>query len=92
RVKGLAHITGGGLSENIPRALPARFLPRLDDNTLELPPLFSWLKEEGALSDGEMRRTFNAGVGMVLVAGEANVDGIINDIPGARVIGELASA
>ncbi len=92
KVKGLAHITGGGLSENIPRALPARLLPRLDDKALDLPPLFAWLKEAGALSDGEMRRTFNAGIGMVLVVGASEAQGILDALPQSSVIGELTNA
>ena len=89
-VKGLAHITGGGLTENVPRALPGHLAPRYDDAALALPPLFAWLQAAGGLSDAEMRRTFNAGVGMVMVVAPDRV-GEALAVPGARAIGELAA-
>lgn len=67
-VKALAHITGGGLSENIPRVLPDGFAAEINLTTFELPPVFRWLKTEARLDDAEMLRTFNCGVGMVIVA------------------------
>jgi phosphoribosylformylglycinamidine cyclo-ligase len=66
-VKALAHITGGGLSENIPRVIPADFSAILDANAWNLPPLFRWLAELGELEPADMSRTFNCGIGMVLV-------------------------
>ncbi|KAH0624854.1 hypothetical protein JD844_032717 [Phrynosoma platyrhinos] len=66
-VKAFAHITGGGLLENIPRVLPASFGVILDALNWKIPKIFSWLQEEGNLSEEEMARTFNCGIGAVLV-------------------------
>ena len=70
-VKGLAHITGGGLLENVPRIMPARLAARIERAAWNLPPLFQWLKEEGNITDGELYRVFNCGIGMVAVVGAA---------------------
>jgi len=69
-VKGLAHITGGGLTGNIPRILPASTCAVLDKEALALPPLFQWLQREGNVADAEMHRVFNCGVGMIVVLAE----------------------
>ncbi|MBI2318542.1 MAG: phosphoribosylformylglycinamidine cyclo-ligase [Betaproteobacteria bacterium] len=66
-VKGLAHITGGGLIENIPRVLPEGLKAVLDRSRWPLPALFQWLQREGAIVDAEMHRVFNCGIGMVVV-------------------------
>ncbi|KAI0399925.1 phosphoribosylamine--glycine ligase [Xylaria palmicola] len=73
RLKGLAHITGGGLTENVPRTLPAHLAAEIDARTWALPPVFRWLKTAGNVAAAEMARTFNTGVGMVAVvdAGDA---------------------
>jgi len=67
-VKALAHITGGGLTENIPRVLPAGTVARIDLGAWTVPPVFAWLARTGAVAQEEMARTFNCGIGMVLVA------------------------
>ncbi|XP_055539678.1 trifunctional purine biosynthetic protein adenosine-3 [Wyeomyia smithii] len=66
-VKALAHITGGGLLENIPRVLPSGLAVRIDANSINILPVFGWLAANGNVSDLEMLRTFNCGIGMVLV-------------------------
>ncbi len=71
-VKGLAHITGGGLLENIPRILPQGLCAVLDKAAWALPPVFRWLMEAGAVAEREMYRTFNCGIGMVVVVGAAD--------------------
>jgi phosphoribosylformylglycinamidine cyclo-ligase len=72
KVKGLAHITGGGLLENVPRILPETAVAELDRNAWPRPPLFSWLQEAGAVADQEMFRVFNCGIGMAVVVAEAD--------------------
>jgi phosphoribosylformylglycinamidine cyclo-ligase len=66
-IKGMAHITGGGITENLPRALPASTSYSLDRQSWVVPPLFSWLQRTGGVDDAEMFRTFNMGVGLILV-------------------------
>jgi phosphoribosylformylglycinamidine cyclo-ligase len=70
-VKGMAHITGGGLTENIPRVLPENVTAVIDKTTWPLPPLFQWLQREGNVRDAEMHRVFNCGIGMVVIVAEA---------------------
>jgi phosphoribosylformylglycinamidine cyclo-ligase len=66
-VHGLAHITGGGLTENLPRALPEGLGAAVDLGAWALPPVFGWLRDAGGLDEAELLRTFNAGIGMVAV-------------------------
>lgn len=75
-VKGLAHITGGGLLENIPRVLPPLLKAVVNVNSLSLSPVFTWIKELAALDTTELFRTFNCGIGMVLVVSPDNVDSV----------------
>ena len=70
----LAHITGGGLLENIPRVLPAGCSAILDKQTWTLPPVFQWLAEAGGVAEDEMHRTFNCGIGMTLIVGPAKAE------------------
>ncbi|AXC50632.1 phosphoribosylformylglycinamidine cyclo-ligase [Paracoccus suum] len=62
-----AHITGGGITENLPRVLPAGLGAEVDLDAWTLPPVFAWLREAGGISDAEMLKTFNSGIGMILV-------------------------
>jgi phosphoribosylformylglycinamidine cyclo-ligase len=66
-VKGMAHITGGGLVENVPRVLPDDVTAVLNRSAWTLPPLFAWLQAEGQVAEAEMHRVFNCGIGMVVV-------------------------
>ena len=66
-IKALAHITGGGFTENIPRVLPEHFAAEIDLDGFEVPAVFSWLAKEGGVAEREMLRTFNCGIGMVAV-------------------------
>jgi phosphoribosylaminoimidazole synthetase len=71
-IKAMAHITGGGLTENLPRVLPATAAARIDLSTIAVPPVFAWLADQGAIAEAEMLRTFNCGIGMaVVVRGDA---------------------
>ncbi|HIE91215.1 MAG TPA: phosphoribosylformylglycinamidine cyclo-ligase [Methylophilaceae bacterium] len=71
-VKGMAHITGGGITENIPRVLPVGLTAEISSNSWELPPLFKWLKAQGNITDLEMYKTFNCGVGMAIIMSADN--------------------
>ncbi|MHC8946111.1 phosphoribosylformylglycinamidine cyclo-ligase [Advenella incenata] len=66
-IKGLAHITGGGLLDNVPRILQEGLSARMEKAAWTLPPLFQWLQQEGQVDDTEMHRVFNCGIGMVIV-------------------------
>ena len=74
QVHALAHITGGGLSENIPRVLPQHTVASIDTNSWQRPPVFDWLQEQGNISDREMLRTFNNGIGMVVCVAEQDAE------------------
>ena len=76
-VKGLAHITGGGISENLPRAIPAGLHAQVDTSSWQQGPLFDWLATTGNIETDEMRRTFNCGVGMVAVVAAEDIDATI---------------
>ncbi len=96
QVKGLAHITGGGLTENTPRMLPDRLVAKIDYKAWTLPPVFQWLQQVGGISDEEMHRTFNCGIGIVLAVDPAALmplmEQLANDGETAFVIGELTAA
>jgi phosphoribosylformylglycinamidine cyclo-ligase len=83
-VKGLAHITGGGLIENIPRILPADTLARLERASWPQPPLFAWLQRAGDVADAEMWRVFNCGIGMVVVVAHADAERALRILAGAH--------
>ena len=74
KVKGLAHITGGGLVENIPRALPEGVSAVLRKSAWPMPPLFNWLQQHGGVAEAEMHRVFNCGIGMTVIVAEADAD------------------
>jgi phosphoribosylformylglycinamidine cyclo-ligase len=74
RIKGLAHITGGGLVENLPRMLPEKLKAAIARSSWKVPPLFQWLQREGGVADAEMLRVFNCGIGMALVVGAETAD------------------
>jgi phosphoribosylformylglycinamidine cyclo-ligase len=76
RIKGLAHITGGGLLENIPRVLPEGSRAVVDTSGWQLPPLFERLREGGAIAAAEMARTFNCGIGMAVVVAAEEADAV----------------
>ncbi len=73
-IKGLAHITGGGLTENLPRVLPDGLSAQIDLGAMPLPPVFRWLAKEAGLDDTEMLRTFNCGIGMVVIVSADKAD------------------
>lgn len=75
-IKGMAHITGGGISENVPRILPENTVAAIDSQSWPLPKLFQWLQQAGNVEIQEMYRTFNCGIGMVLVVNAEDADAI----------------
>ena len=79
-IKGIAHITGGGFTENIPRILPSNTGATIDLNAWELPTVFDWLMKAGPVEEQEMLRTFNCGIGLVLVVDADACDDIIRDL------------
>jgi phosphoribosylformylglycinamidine cyclo-ligase len=77
-IKGLAHITGGGITENLPRVLDDSLHAEIDTASWERGAVFDWLAEAGNITIDEMRRTFNCGVGMIVVVNAAEVAGAID--------------
>jgi phosphoribosylformylglycinamidine cyclo-ligase len=79
-VKGMAHITGGGITENVPRVLPENMVADIDSNTWQMPKLFDWIKIGGNVKAQEMFRTFNCGIGMVVIVSAADTDRAIQHL------------
>jgi phosphoribosylformylglycinamidine cyclo-ligase len=75
-VHALAHITGGGLTENLPRVLPDDLGADIDLGSWSLPPVFAWLVQTGGMAQAELLKTFNAGIGMVLVVDAARAEAL----------------
>lgn len=92
-IKGMAHITGGGFYDNIPRVLPADTSVTLDRRLWAVPPIFSYIQELGSVPDAEMYRTFNMGIGLVLVTRRDHAFEIVADLSqsgeNAALIGEV---
>jgi len=86
-VRAMAHITGGGITENLPRVLPEDTVARIDRDSWTLPAVFQWLQEQGGVSDQEMLRTFNCGVGMICCIPAEQVEDAIDSL---RQAGEHA--
>ena len=83
-IDGLSHITGGGISENITRVIPADLGLEIDLAAWQLPAIFKWLQTRGRIEEQEMLRTFNCGIGMVLLVAEDSVDEICRALTGAN--------
>ena len=92
-VHGIAHITGGGLTDNIPRVLPEGCEVRLERRAWPRDPVFDWLAQSGNVSDAEMHRTFNCGIGMVVIVDPQQGDAVLSALraagESAQVIGEV---
>lgn len=95
-VHALAHITGGGITENLPRVLPDNTVANIKLGSWPPPALFDWLQEEGNIADDEMLKTFNCGIGMVVCVAPQNVDAALEQLKNsgesAFVIGDIAQA
>jgi phosphoribosylformylglycinamidine cyclo-ligase len=88
-LRGIAHITGGGLVDNVPRVLPEGLAARFDRGTWKTPPIFTVIQREGNVGDDEMYRVFNMGLGMVLVCAQGDVEAVRTLVPEARVVGQV---
>ena len=82
-IKGMAHITGGGITENVPRVLPKNVVADIASTSWELPKLFKWLQKEGGVAQQEMYRTFNCGIGMVVIVAASDADAAISQLQAA---------
>ena len=95
-VKGFAHITGGGFPDNIPRVLPKGLGARIDLSRVNVPPVFKWLAREGGIAQNEMLRTFNCGIGMIVIASPKDATAVAQAFTkaGEQVVtlGEVISA
>jgi phosphoribosylformylglycinamidine cyclo-ligase len=96
-IKGMAHITGGGITDNLPRVLPGGLDAQVRRGSWEIPALFRWLERAGGVPAGDMYRTFNMGIGLILVVAPADVDGCVAALraagePGASVIGGIIAS
>lgn len=93
-LKGMSHITGGGLTENIPRMLPDSLKAEIEIGSWEVPAVFRWLKKAGGVENAEFARTWNVGLGMVVVVEESKVEEVFKGLEGAGerawVVGKLA--
>ena len=76
-IKGMAHITGGGITDNLPRILPRGTAARIDRSAWQVPPLFQWLQRTGQVPDDDMLRTFNMGIGLIIACGEGSADTLV---------------
>ena len=92
-IKALAHITGGGFQENIPRVLPSSLAANVDLNAVSTPKVFGWLAQQGNIAEREMLRTFNCGVGMLVAVTAADADALVIHLERegetASIVGEL---
>ena len=96
RIKGMAHITGGGITDNLPRVLPHGTTAVIDLATWEPPVLFRWLQESGEVPIEDMLRTFNMGIGLIIVTSSHDAEPLIGELAArsgrdARVIGEIVA-
>ena len=91
-VHGMAHITGGGLPGNVPRVLREGLAARVDVESWAPPPLFGYIQRMGGIEDGEMFRTFNMGVGMVLAVAHGDADAVLAQTPGSWLLGEVTAS
>ena len=91
-VKGIAHVTGGGLIENVPRVLPDGLAARFDTGAWPAPPIFTQIQEDGGIPRDEMYRVFNMGLGLVLACEPSRVSEVLGLVTGALKVGEVVMA
>ena len=85
----MAHITGGGLIENVPRMLPGGLAARLNSAAWDVPPLFQLLQQKGGIGTEEMNRVFNMGIGMIVAVDPNDVASVRAEVAEAIVVGEV---
>jgi phosphoribosylformylglycinamidine cyclo-ligase len=95
-IKGMAHITGGGITDNLPRVLPGGLHAEIDRSSWTVPPIFQWLQSTGGVSQEDMRRAFNMGVGLIVVCAAKDAEDMIEGLraagePDAFLIGTVRS-
>jgi phosphoribosylformylglycinamidine cyclo-ligase len=93
-IKAMAHITGGGITDNLPRILPRGTAAVVDMSSWNVPAIFRWLQSSGAIAIEEMMRTFNMGVGLIIVASRSRAEQLIQELAArggrdGRIIGEV---
>jgi len=88
-IKGMAHITQGGLGGNVPRVIPQGMAVHFDSKSWTVPPIFRLIRQKGNVDHDEMYRVFNMGIGMVAICSPEDVSGVTDTLPEAKVIGEV---
>jgi len=94
RIKAMAHITGGGITENLPRVLPHGTAAEVDATSWAVPPLFSWLQQQGGVPTDDMYRTFNMGIGLIIITAAGDAEPLMEELAArgarsARIIGRV---
>jgi phosphoribosylformylglycinamidine cyclo-ligase len=82
-IKGMAHVTGGGVTENLPRILPPGVGAEIDRRTWEVPPIFRWLQATGGVPEADMFRAFNMGIGLIIACAEEHVETLLAQLSAA---------
>jgi len=90
-IKGMAHITGGGLVDNVPRVLPDGVTARFNSRAWTVPPIFELIQREGKVDREEMYHVFNMGIGMAVMCAPGDTDGLLGQLSGAKIIGEVVA-
>ena len=88
-IRGMAHITGGGIMGNLPRVLPRGLGARLERGSWHIPPIFDLIQGRGSIEENEMYRVFNMGVGMALICSPREIPNLMRELPGSRLIGDV---
>ena len=96
RIKGMAHITGGGITDNLPRVLPHGTAAVVDTAAWQVPPIFQWLQRSGSIPRDDMMRTFNMGIGLIIVTSGHDAEPLIGELAArggrdAKVIGQIVA-
>lgn len=92
KIKAIAHITGGGLLENIPRVLSKQLSVHLDAEKMFIPPIFAWLASQGNIENAELQRTFNCGIGLILIVGKQHaieIESRLKFVLNAKIVGNV---